>query len=271
MAETNVILGIELLEVGTASNIGIVSDWVRLENIAPDSVTHTKNNGTVTGVIPEDKDVALFSIFAPADPGTLTIGVLEQKPSVMQKLFNTVYDPATSLLTVLSKERIANLAVRITTRPVNGRKCIITWYNTNAQTGFANNIAKTVQENLAIVATILSYSFNGQDASYSKQWVLEDGTPINSTPATVSAGTNSTTTTATKVLTGTATPAAGKTIVSQYWTLVSGPNNPTMATPTALSNSVSGLVTGVYVFKLTAIDSAGVETSATTQLTATIA
>ncbi len=42
------------------------------------------------------------------------------------------------------------------------------------------------------------------------------------------------------------------TLTSTMWTRVSGPNTPFIATPTAMSTNVSGLVKGTYVFRLTA-------------------
>jgi hypothetical protein len=188
----------------------------------------------------------------------------------MQKLFNTIWDQVTSTIVVLSKEKVANLAIRLTSRPVNGRRAIITYNFIDALTGYANNIAKTVQENLAITGTIKSWLYMGQEASHIMQWVNEDGSAIDSTPATVSAGADSTSSASTKALVGTATAASGKTIVTQFWSQVSGPTTATMAAPTSLSNTVGNLATGVYVFKLTAVDSAGVETSSTTKVTATV-
>lgn len=86
---------------------------------------------------------------------------------------------------------------------------------------------------------------------------------------TVSAGNDDTASSNPYVLVGTATASDGKTIVSTIWTKTSGASV-TMATPTALSNSVTGLATGVYVFKLTVTDSAGVVTSDSVTITATI-
>jgi hypothetical protein len=264
--------GVDKAEWGTGNRYGNVTDWTQIENLQPDSITRTKNSGTLGGFTPEDKDIPLFTIYTPAEnPGTITVGLAEQSPTNMQKLFNTVYDAATTTVVVLAKEKIANLALRLTSRPVNGRRKIMTYYYLDAVTGYSNNIAKAVNEALAITATVKPYLYLGQEAIYTDQWVNEDGSPINSTPATVSAGANSTTSTATKALTGTATPASGKTIVQQFWSQVSGPNAASMTTPTALTNTVGGLVTGVYVFKLTAVDSAGVETSSTTTITATVA
>lgn len=262
--------GVEKAEWGTGNSYGIVTDWEQLENLQPDSVQRTKNNGTLAGVIPEDKDVPLFTIYTAPEPGTIAIGVMEQKPAVMQKLFNTIWDAASSTLVVLAKEKVANLAIRLTSRPVNGRRAIITYMNIDALTGYANNIAKTVQENLAIVGTVMPWLYLGQDAHYTMQWVNEDGTPIDSTAATVSAGSDASVTASTKALTATATAASGKTIITQYWTQVSGPTIATMTAPTSLSNTVGGLVDGVYVFKIIVVDSAGVETSDSVTLTVAI-
>ncbi|WP_316743864.1 PKD domain-containing protein [Pedobacter antarcticus] len=269
--ETFVMKGTDKVEWGTGNQYGVVTDWTQLENLQPDSVLRTKNNGTLAGQVPEDKDSPLFTIYTAPEPGSITIGVMEQRPAVMQKLFNTIWSAANSTLVVLAKEKVANLAIRITSRPVNGRKAIITYMNVDALTGYSNNIAKTVQENLAITGTILPWFYLGQEAHYIMQWVNEDGTPINSLPVNVSAGADTTSTTASKALTGTATAAAGKTIVQTYWSQVSGPNSASMTAPTALANTVGGLITGVYVFRLTAVDSAGVENSATVKLTATVA
>ena len=40
------------------------------------------------------------------------------------------------------------------------------------------------------------------------------------------------------------------TITSYAWTLVSGPNTPTITTPTAVSTTVTGLIQGTYIFQL---------------------
>ncbi len=58
------------------------------------------------------------------------------------------------------------------------------------------------------------------------------------------------------ILTGSATDSDG-TIVSYLWTRVSGPNTPTINTPSNAVTSVSGLAEGTYVFRLTATDNNG--------------
>ncbi|EJL66306.1 major capsid protein [Flavobacterium sp. CF136] len=87
----------------------------------------------------------------------------------------------------------------------------------------------------------------------------------------VSAGADTTANSATKALLGTATAATGKTIESVLWTQVSGPNTAGFSAATALSTNATGLVTGTYVFKLTATDSEGTIASDTISVVATVA
>lgn len=61
-------------------------------------------------------------------------------------------------------------------------------------------------------------------------------------------------------LTGTVTGE----LTSSEWTLTSGPNTPTIATPAALNTNVTGLVEGTYVFKLSATNSGGTTSSEVT-------
>jgi endonuclease/exonuclease/phosphatase family metal-dependent hydrolase len=61
------------------------------------------------------------------------------------------------------------------------------------------------------------------------------------------AGTTST------ILSGTATDPEGASL-TYFWTHVSGPNTPSLVTPTSLSTNVTGLIAGTYVFRLTVSD-----------------
>jgi len=87
----------------------------------------------------------------------------------------------------------------------------------------------------------------------------------------VNAGTDTTSSAATKALLGTATAAGDKTIASLLWSQVSGPNTAGFSAPTALSTNATGLITGTYVFKLTATDSEGTIASDTVSVVATVA
>ena len=63
------------------------------------------------------------------------------------------------------------------------------------------------------------------------------------------AGPNQTITLPTSTVTLNGSGSTG-TITSYAWTLVSGPNVPVITTPTAVSTTVTGLIQGTYVFKL---------------------
>src|SRR5450432_390790 len=69
---------------------------------------------------------------------------------------------------------------------------------------------------------------------------------------TVSAGSNQTVTmpTSSVNLVGTATGNNGAAISSTAWTQTSGPNTATIHTPSVLSTSVTGMIAGIYTFKL---------------------
>ncbi|WP_448518550.1 PKD domain-containing protein [Rhodoflexus sp.] len=98
--------------------------------------------------------------------------------------------------------------------------------------------------------------------------VVVAGTNHQNRPPVVSAGTNRSITLPTNstTLTGTASDPDG-TIATTRWTQVSGPNTATIASNTALSTTVSGLVQGTYVFRLTATDNAGATASADVSVT----
>lgn len=63
-------------------------------------------------------------------------------------------------------------------------------------------------------------------------------------------------------VTGTASDTDGV-ITGVLWTLVSGPNTPTIVSPTSLTTNITGLIPGNYVFRLTATDDDGAVASAT--------
>ncbi len=82
--------------------------------------------------------------------------------------------------------------------------------------------------------------------------------PAPNQAPTANAGSNKTITlpTSTVTLTGSGSDPDG-TIVSYGWTRVSGPNNPVLSGAAGTTLSVSSLVAGSYVFRLTVTDNAG--------------
>lgn len=253
------------------------SSWVKAENFAPGSVVYTSNADTITSIIPEDKFTSIFTVATPGDPDTFNFNCFELSMENYARFFDVDIDYTTSTVTVNAQRKRAKLAIELTTQPANGVKRIYTYVNTECSVTYAENFTKEALVQLAVSASIMAYTVIVEgvekDAIYTVQTVNADGSVINANPPVVSAGANSTSTTSTKALTGTATPVSPKTIISQLWTTVSKPVgavDPTMTAPTALTNTVGALVTGVYVFKLTATDSEGVKGSGTTQVTVTI-
>lgn len=271
--------GVESIEFATFLTDGSIdpTSWVKGQNFASGSVVYTTNADTITSIIPEDKFTSIFTIATPGDPDTFNFNCFELSIDNYQRFFNVAVDATTSTITVLAQKKRANLAIRLTTQPVNGVKKIYLYSNTECTVSYAENFTKEALVQLAVSASIMAYTALvdavEKDAIYTVQTVNADGSPINANPPVVAAGANSTSTTSTKALTGTATPVSPKTIVSQLWTLVSKPvgtPDPTMTTPTALTCTMGALETGVYVFKLTATDSGGIKGSGTTQVTVTI-
>ncbi|GEM_PF-1663755 len=80
-----------------------------------------------------------------------------------------------------------------------------------------------------------------------------DSIPAN-IPPVVNAGLDQTITSPTDsvLLNGTASDADGT--VTTVWTQISGPNTATIANPTSVNTAVTGLVVGVYTFRLTGTD-----------------
>lgn len=258
---TEIVYGVEKIELGTpGANGELATDFVAIHNIADGTVSYTSNADNKTNIIPEDKDVPLIVLFTPGNPDTFNFDLLEISEANLQKLFNTEFDAATSKITVLASRKQTPLAIRLTTRPQFGVKKVFIFQNTLATVTLKNNFTKNALVAISVVADILSFvSDGGADAIYTVQTVDgTTGTAEDSTPPTVSAGADQlavSTTTAT--LTGTATAAGSKTIVSQLWTKKSGPSSGAITSPTALSTGLTALVTGTYVFTLTATDSNG--------------
>lgn len=82
--------------------------------------------------------------------------------------------------------------------------------------------------------------------------------PGGNTPPVANAGSDITITLPANstTLTGSGTDADG-TVASYAWTMVSGPNNPTIAGANAATTLLTGLVQGTYVFRLTVTDNSG--------------
>lgn len=260
----DLVVGVESIEFCTIVNGIAQNDWFRIENIEEGSVVVTSNKDTQTAIKPEDKTSAILILYTPGDADVFTFGMLEISYGNAKRYFNVVYDPATSKITILSKKKYANLGLRITTTPQLGYKHRFTYPNTTSVPSWKNNFAKAATLVLSVDASILPFTdtASGEDAVAFIELLHEDGSVVDSTAPTVSAGSDSTGTAGTpKALTGTATASGSKTIITHVWTQKSGPNEAGFSAPTALNTNATGLIAGTYVFTLTAVDSESISNS----------
>lgn len=258
---TEIVYGVESVELGTPGvNGALATDFVKVSNIEDGSVSYTSNADTKTNIIPEDKDVPLIVLFTPGDPDTFNFGLLEISVVNLQRLFNVEADLANGLITILASRKQTPLQIRLTTRPQFGVKRIFVFRNTLATVTWKGNFTKNALVSVSIVADLLAFTTNaGADGLFTIQTVdAIDETPENEVAPTVSAGADQTGISATTAtLTGTATPAGSKTIVSTLWTKLSGPTGGVITSPNALSTGLTALATGTYVYNLHAVDSNG--------------
>lgn len=183
--QNDIVYGVESVEIATINPIDgtINNDWARMENIEEGSVSYASNTDQRTAITPEDKDAPIIFLYTPGDPDSFNFALLEISPENLARFFNIIYDPATTKVTVLATRKRANVALRLTTRPQQGVKKIFVYQNTVADATYKNNFSKTGLVSISIVASILPWkTTDNQDAAYSVQKVLEDGTVIDSTP-----------------------------------------------------------------------------------------
>lgn len=67
---------------------------------------------------------------------------------------------------------------------------------------------------------------------------------------------------------GSGSPSSGHTVTSNTWSQISGPNTATITTPSSYTSTVTGLIQGSYVFRLTVVDNA--PTTATDDITVVV-
>lgn len=184
---TYVVGGVEKIELAPAffTEAGATgATWVRAENVAPDTVAYTKNADTQTDIIPEDKDVPFITFYQPGEPDQIVFGLLEHHPVIMAMLFNQEYTATTSKTTMLAKRKIANLAVKITTRNMkDDRKQVIVIPNVSFETTIVNNLSKTSAQQLLLTGKIGSFKTTTSlaDAILIKTWVTDANVAIDST------------------------------------------------------------------------------------------
>ncbi|WP_285011199.1 hypothetical protein [Pedobacter faecalis] len=158
--------------------------WTKLEYIAKDNPPqYTKNLDTRTTLGAEDKDGVVLTFYEDGEPNVLTVGVLQQKPEILQMLDNIVYTAETTEIIELAKRKVANLAIRLTTRSAkDNRKQIVVFPNTEVTYTTPGGGSKTSVQQLLLSAIIGTFktTTGNLDAISIKKWVTEAGAAIDS-------------------------------------------------------------------------------------------
>lgn len=180
----DIVVGVEKIEIGISNGYAVPSTIVVVNNIEDGSVSYTSNKDNSTPIIPEDKDLPIIVLYTPADADTFNFAALEISEQNLAMLMGIVFDPSTSLITVLATKKHANLWIRLTTRPQFGVKKIFVFPNTVCDVAYKNNFTKNALVSIAITASILAYTdANNNVAAYTIQKVNADGSSINGTPS----------------------------------------------------------------------------------------
>lgn len=126
-------------------------------------------------------------------------------------------------------------------------------------------LSSTTTYTISASTSIQDVAGNPMAALFSS--IFTTSTPPNILP-TANAGANQSITLPTNSVTliGSGSDVDG-TIVSYLWTRISGPNVPTITSPSSATTSVTGLIQGDYVFRLTVTDNLGGAGSDDTQVT----
>jgi hypothetical protein len=102
----------------------------------------------------------------------------------------------------------------------------------------------TMKDPLGYYFPMPIYITNTQQADGS--YIIQTGIVVTASGAVANAGPNQNISTSSVTLTSAASTGA----TSQVWSQISGPNSGSITTPTAVSTTVTGLITGTYVFQV---------------------
>jgi Domain of unknown function (DUF4082) len=102
----------------------------------------------------------------------------------------------------------------------------------------------TVKDPLGYRSPMPVFITNTQQADGS--YIIQQNIVVTSSGAVANAGPNQTIVITSATVSGSASTGA----TSYLWTRISGPNTPTITTPTAVSTTITGMITGTYVFQL---------------------
>jgi hypothetical protein len=153
--------------------------------------------------------------------------------------------------------------------PAGSDNVVTDTYTLNGFAAGTYNLYLILRDSLGYTMPLpVSITGRNADGSYLLRSNITVSTGSGNQPPVANAGANQTIQlpTSTVSLTGSGTDASG-TITAYAWTKSSGPAGGVISSPAAANTNITGLVQGVYVYKLTLTDNLGDTGSATVQIT----
>lgn len=189
MAAKRIVGGVESLWFAPAfqdyANAPAGSAWKKIEDLREGTVVYTPGSDNPIEFIPEDKDVAIVSLSGQGEPDTFAFSRMSMPIEDYADFFNVETDMATSTTFELAQRKVANLAIRLITRPIDGVKAEIIFPNTDVRTTDDDGpFTKGDIVQVSSTATVKSFKTpSGADGKKYKRFTNADGTSIDSTPA----------------------------------------------------------------------------------------
>lgn len=184
---TYAIGGVEKIELAPAffTQAGLATAvWVRALNVVEDTTLYTENSDTETEIVPADSDSAFLFLATPGEADQVQFGLLELHPTIQAMLYNQEYVATTSTTTMLAKRKVANLAIKITTRSIkDGRKQTVVIPNVFFRTAATGNYNKTSAVQILITGKVSTFKTTTTllDAKSIRTWITDAGAVIDST------------------------------------------------------------------------------------------
>lgn len=168
--------------------------------------------------------------------------------------------PSTSRVSVIVEQLSSLLAVNFlsVSHALGIRMKIITSYKKASEGAYTIKNTTTFEQGALITLSSLSIPTEaGNGINRIKIEISNDPVVIiPNNPPIVNVGVDQVVNVDNISLTGIVSDSDGA-IVSKTWSQISGPNSATIVSPTALTTSITGLILGSYVFRLTATDNLG--------------
>ncbi|MXV16831.1 hypothetical protein [Hufsiella ginkgonis] len=149
--------GVETVELGTPGVNGAApTGWVRFEDITDDSVSLTIPEQTTNDIRVEDKPGIRLSLPSDTEAATLNLGTINAEGSKIATVSGGSYVEVDDEFTPPADTVIVEKAVRLTTKPLKGKKAQFTFFLTSLAYNFSGNFTRSGVVSMGVIAKILT-------------------------------------------------------------------------------------------------------------------